>query len=136
MRAVGGMGNSLASATRQCGRLICFADIRSRARCGSESCFPRGSSRPASRGSGAANCSDNGDGIVCGMSNLFLPSRNGEIHRLGAIAVARATLPGMFLIGYLRGDDLEAMRTLGFRVLGQLRVWIRESVERDRVNRP
>jgi hypothetical protein len=95
-----------------------------------------GSSRPTSRGSGAANCSDNGDGVVCGMSNLFLPSHNGEIHRLGAIAVARATLPGMFLIGYSRGDDLEAMQTLGFRVLGQLRVWIRESVERDRVNRP
>jgi len=74
----------------------------------------------------AANCSDNGGGPVCGISNLFLPSRDGEIHRIGALGLARATFPGMPLVGYGRGHDLAAMRTLGFEVLGPLRVWIRQ----------
>jgi hypothetical protein len=74
----------------------------------------------------AANFSDDGTGRVCGLSNVFVPSQDAEAHRIGALALARACFPGLSLVGYARGNDLVAMRALGFQVLGPLRVWIRE----------
>gem|GEM_PF-6650955 len=43
--------------------------------------------------------------------------------RDGDIAV-QAAYPGLPVVGYERGADLAAMRALGFRSLGSLRVWI------------
>jgi hypothetical protein len=77
----------------------------------------------------AANRSDDGVGPVCGISNFFLPGADGETHRssvlAGALSAARAAFPGLPLVGYERGDDLAAMRAVGFQTLGPLRVWSR-----------
>ena len=71
-----------------------------------------------------ANRSDDGPGPVVGISNIVLPAEGGEQHRRGAVAAVREAFPGLSVVGYERGDDLDAMQRLGFRSLGPLRVWI------------
>jgi hypothetical protein len=72
-----------------------------------------------------ANRSNNGaGGEVVGVSNVFLPAEGGEVHRAEAVAAARATFPGLPMVGYERGVDLVHMQEQGFEMLGPLRVWV------------
>jgi len=71
-----------------------------------------------------ANRSNDLSSEVVGISNLFLPAEGGEVHRAEAVAAARATFPGLPMVGYERGADLVHMQELGFEVLGPLRVWV------------
>jgi hypothetical protein len=71
-----------------------------------------------------ANRSDDGSGPVAGISNLVLDDGDRDGLRAGAVAAARRTFPGLPLVGYERGDDLDAMLRLGFQPVGPLRVWL------------
>ncbi len=68
-----------------------------------------------------ANRSDDGTGPVVGISNIVVDN---EAYRASAVQAVRVTFPGLPLVGYEWGDDLDAMQALGFRTLGPLRVWI------------
>jgi hypothetical protein len=70
-----------------------------------------------------ANRSDDGSGAVAGISNVVLPEEDRAAHRAGAVAAVRMTFPGLSLVGYDRGTELDAMVALGFERLGPLRVW-------------
>lgn len=56
------------------------------------------------------------DGVV-GISNVF--GDYGE-----AVAIAATVFSGAALVGYERGDDVQAARSCGFRDLGPLTVWV------------
>jgi hypothetical protein len=76
---------------------------------------------PAADGRIVAGAIANRSGPVVGVSNNF-----GETLAWPAlIAAARATFPGLSLVGYERGDALSAAVAAGFEAIGPLRVWIR-----------
>ncbi|MCE7004151.1 hypothetical protein LWC34_15100 [Kibdelosporangium philippinense] len=60
---------------------------------------------------------------VVGVSNLF--SVDDSDLWAAAITAASARFPGVSLVGYEHGDDLEAAIEVGFAALGPLRVWYR-----------
>lgn len=70
-----------------------------------------------------ANRSDDGSGPVAGISNVVVPETDGLAFRAGAVGAVRSAFPGLPLVGYEGGADLEAMVALGFERLGPLRVW-------------
>lgn len=61
-----------------------------------------------------------------GISNIFVPPGDGERLRAGCVAAAQDAFPGLPLVGYESGQDLAAMRALGFEATGPLRVWLRQ----------
>lgn len=63
-------------------------------------------------------------GLV-GLSNLFATDR-GKVAAVwsSAITAAATHFPGLPLVGYERGDDLEVAYASGFAALGNLRVWL------------
>ena len=71
-----------------------------------------------------ANRSDDGSGPVVGMSNVVLGGDDPERYRPGILAAVRGAFPGLPVVGYERGDDLSAMRALGFESLERLTVWL------------
>jgi hypothetical protein len=71
----------------------------------------------------AASCT----GRVAGVSNVFVPAREGERFRAGCIGGVMDAFPGLPLVGYEAGDDLAGMQDLGFKALGPLRVWVKVS---------
>jgi hypothetical protein len=70
-----------------------------------------------------ANRSDDGSGPVAGVSNLVLPGPDRGAFRAAAVGAVRSAFPGLPLVGYEGGAELEAMVALGFDRLGPLRVW-------------
>lgn len=67
----------------------------------------------------------NRTGKVVGLSNLFVPAVEAERFRAGCIAKAGHVFPDLPLVGYESGHDLAEMQTLGFKILGPLRIWVR-----------
>jgi hypothetical protein len=65
-----------------------------------------------------------GAGLV-GLSNLFA-TESGDVAAVwsSAITAAARHFPGLPLVGYERGDDLEVAFGSGFAALGTLRVWL------------
>lgn len=94
--------------------------------------------RAAGTGAVAGGCVLNRAAGVVGLSNVFVndvdggvlgrsdPDRGAQI-RSACAAVAAAEFPGLDLVGYERGTDLEAALAMGFRALGPLRVWLRNA---------
>jgi hypothetical protein len=70
-----------------------------------------------------ANRSDDGSDPVVGLSNLVLPEDDRGAYRAGAVGAVMSTFPDLSVVGYERGEELDAMVTLGFERLGPLRVW-------------
>ena len=67
------------------------------------------------------------DGAV-GLSNVY--ACEGGAAALthtwaGCVAIGSEVFPGLALVGYERGDDLECARQAGFEEIGPLRVWAR-----------
>lgn len=62
----------------------------------------------------------NASGSVVGISNVF-----GERPWAGLVAAAESAFPGRPLVGYERPDGLAQPCSVGFRVIGTLRVWRR-----------
>lgn len=71
-----------------------------------------------------ANRSNDGSESVVGISNIVLADGDREMYRAGLVASVRDAFPGLPVVGYEQGDDLVAMRDLGFLSLGLLRVWL------------
>ncbi|EJC85212.1 hypothetical protein Rleg4DRAFT_7804 [Rhizobium leguminosarum bv. trifolii WSM2297] len=71
-----------------------------------------------------AGCIVNRSAEVVGVSNIFhLPGTPPALR--DAISVAAiAFLPGLPLVGYDRGEALDEMIGLGFRSVGELRIWV------------
>lgn len=63
---------------------------------------------------------------VVGVSNIFLPASGGQPVRRSLLDHVALRFPGLTLVGYERGDDLAAMRALGFEETGPLTVWMRD----------
>ena len=61
---------------------------------------------------------------VVGVSNLFAGSAELLTVWSDAVAVAAETYPGLALVGYELGADLETALAVGFDSIGPLRVWI------------
>ena len=65
-----------------------------------------------------ANC----DAGVVGLSNAF--ARSGQVSDLvGCLALATALWPGVPLVGYGTGAELEGLERLGFERTGPCRIW-------------
>lgn len=60
---------------------------------------------------------------VVGISNVFAPEDDAARYWAGCIATVVDAFPGLPLVGYERGSDLEIARALGFEEVGPLRVW-------------
>lgn len=77
-----------------------------------------------------AGCIGNRSDDGVGISNIFLPDeRQGEF-RSGCVAEILRWSGGLPLMGYESGDDLVAMRSLGFESVGRLKVWVRRNEQR------
>lgn len=70
-----------------------------------------------------ANQSDD----VVGLSNIFLPEANEAYFRAACVTEVSKLFPNVAMVGYESGDDLTAMKTLGFEALGPLSIWIRDA---------
>ena len=64
-------------------------------------------------------------GEVVGLSNVFAPAHDAAAYWAGCVASAMGAFPGLPLVGYERGADLNSAEEAGFSRLGPLRVWIR-----------
>lgn len=67
----------------------------------------------------------NRSGSVVGVSNLFAHQDTAVAATwAGTLAAVAARWPGLPVVGYESGDDLDAALRAGFTALGPLRVWI------------
>ena len=61
-----------------------------------------------------------------GLSNVFLPQKDSEPFRAGCVAQAALAFPGLPLVGYESGPNLDGVLALEFASLDALRVWRKE----------
>lgn len=62
---------------------------------------------------------------VVGVGNLFVPPADGERFWAACVSAVIDTFPGLPLVGYETGTELDRARPLGFEKIGPLRVWVR-----------
>jgi hypothetical protein len=62
---------------------------------------------------------------VVGISNIFVPADRAESFWRGCVRAVEALFPGLPMVDYERGPDLEQALHLGFENIGALRVWTR-----------
>lgn len=62
---------------------------------------------------------------VVGLSNVFAAPAQREAIWRDLPAQAARSFPGLALVGYEKGGDLDAARATGFDIVGPLRVWTR-----------
>jgi hypothetical protein len=70
-----------------------------------------------------AGCVASRSAAVVGLSNLFGP----DDLAAGCLDAVQDFAPGLPVVGYEAGPELERMKSLGFQALGALRVWLRET---------
>jgi hypothetical protein len=63
---------------------------------------------------------------VVGISNTFAPAPESGQFLAGCVAEVMAKFPGLPIVGYERGADLDPMLALGFETIGPLRIWLKE----------
>jgi len=63
---------------------------------------------------------------VVGVSNVFAVGYDLDKIWARAVAAVSARYPGLALVGYESGPDLDAARAVGFLGSGPLRVWLRD----------
>jgi hypothetical protein len=61
---------------------------------------------------------------VVGISNVFAPDGASSTAWPGVLGAVHRTFPGLPVVGYEHGDDLEAAVRHGFEPIGPLRVWL------------
>jgi hypothetical protein len=64
-------------------------------------------------------------GDVVGLSNVFVHAGEPADAWAGLLRCSNDAFPGLPMVGYERGDDLESAITVGFEPIGPLRVWQR-----------
>lgn len=62
---------------------------------------------------------------VIGHSNVLAIRKREKAIRTGLLQEAAEIFPGLPIVGYEHGDDLDDALELGFALLGSLRVWVR-----------
>jgi hypothetical protein len=67
----------------------------------------------------------NRSATVAGVTNVFSAVGDLDAAWCGSVAALTAYVGDLPLLGYERGDDLEAAGRYGFALLGPLRVWIK-----------
>ncbi|MGA9162041.1 MAG: hypothetical protein WB297_14410 [Actinomycetota bacterium] len=67
----------------------------------------------------------NRSATVAGLTNVFSAVGDLDAAWRGSVASVAAHVGDLPLVGYERGDDLEAARRYGFAPLGPLQVWIK-----------
>ncbi len=65
---------------------------------------------------------------VVGISNLFYPESGGLENCTACLEKVFEAFPGLPLVGYESGEELDIMQKLGFKSIGNLRVWLRNMV--------
>ncbi|NYI04707.1 hypothetical protein [Allostreptomyces psammosilenae] len=68
-----------------------------------------------------------GDGAVVGVSNVFGDALGLDAAWSGVVAAVSRHFPGVAMVGYERGGDLRAALRHGWRAVGPLRVWLRDT---------
>jgi len=71
-----------------------------------------------------AGCAGNRSAGAVGFSNFFLDDSEEPFAVAGAIAEVARFGAGLPIVGYLAGDALARVTTLGFRSVGPLRIWM------------
>jgi hypothetical protein len=71
-----------------------------------------------------AGCAGNRSADAVGFSNFFVDDHEGPVGVAGAIAEVARFGAGRPIVGYLAGDALARVTTLGFRSVGPLRIWM------------
>jgi hypothetical protein len=61
---------------------------------------------------------------VLGISNVFATGGGTEVAWPGVLEAVHRLFPAVPVVGYERGEDLDAALRHGFEVLGPLRVWL------------
>ena len=74
-----------------------------------------------------AGCVANRSEDCVGISNIFLPDEKVSEFRAGAVAEVLRWAAGLPLVGWESGNDLIAMRLLGFESVGPLKVWLKRA---------
>ncbi|WEH40194.1 hypothetical protein [Streptomyces sp. AM 2-1-1] len=77
----------------------------------------------ASRGEGGPG-EDARGGSVLGLSNVFARDGGADAAWPGALDAAHRLFPGLPVVGYEHGEDLDTARRHGFTPAGPLRVWL------------
>jgi len=67
----------------------------------------------------------NRSATVAGLTNVFSAVGDLDAAWCGSVAAVAEHVGDLPLVGYERGDDLEAAQRYGFALLGPLRVWIK-----------
>ncbi len=69
----------------------------------------------------------NKTGDVVGISNIFTPKEAAQDFWANFVRVVMDSFPGLALVGYERGDELQIAHSVGFQSIGTLRVCGRNS---------
>jgi hypothetical protein len=67
----------------------------------------------------------NRSATVASLTNVFSAVGDLDAAWRGSVASVAAQMGDLPLVGYERGDNLEAAQRYGFALLGPLRVWIK-----------
>ena len=67
----------------------------------------------------------NRSATVASLTNVFSAVGDLDAAWCGSVAAVATLVGDVPLLGYERGDDLEAARRYGFALLGPLQVWIK-----------
>ncbi|MFF7360879.1 hypothetical protein [Streptomyces sp. NPDC008125] len=65
-----------------------------------------------------------GEGSVLGLSNVFARDGGADTAWPGALEAAHRLFPGLPVVGYEHGEDLDTALRHGFTATGPLRVWL------------
>ena len=76
------------------------------------------------RGTVVAGCAANRSADAVGFSNLFIAGGDDDRTTAEAVSEVARFGAGLPIVGYERGERLARVRSLGFRAVGPLRVWI------------
>jgi hypothetical protein len=66
----------------------------------------------------------NRTGPVVGLSNVFAPPGRDDVVWTGCINQIRSFFPSIPVVGYEKGSSLQTANSLGFDLVGPLRVWM------------
>jgi hypothetical protein len=75
-------------------------------------------------GTVVAGCAGNRSAEAVGFSNFFVDDGEEPLAVAGAIAEVARFGAGLPIVGYLAGEGLARVTTLGFRSVGPLRIWV------------